>query len=379
MAEIYTRKGSPFYQCRFSSPTGIIRLSTGVRVGTGKDTRGLAQAQIEADRLEQEHLTDATAKNTPGGIPISLAHRGFAEEAKLRDNTLTRYEVSYKNLRAKFGDPLLNSFTRQRIEEFVQKRRLDHNPRTGKLITEATILRDLTYLSALCEWVATHEPAFENPVRKISKKHLRLKETKESGRWATEGQFEWVLSHVRYMPYRFVLIAAVELGLRKQEILNLDERKHVDLQARRLVLANVDRGETKTGRSRVVYLTDRAFSTLLSTLEARDAILKRHAAPPTTKVLVRPLSGLPLTTIDYWWWSLRNRLSREAPWLVGFRFHHWRHTHASWAAQRSVDEQTTQRNLGHTTASMTRRYRHLSDEVLRSGAEAFSRGGKRSD
>ena len=55
--------------------------------------------------------------------------------------------------------------------------------------------------------------------------------------------------------------------------------------------------------------------------------------------------------------------------IKDFRFHDLRHTHASWQAKCGISQAITQKTLGHKSPSMTNRYSHLRDEVLRPALE----------
>jgi integrase len=133
-----------------------------------------------------------------------------------------------------------------------------------------------------------------------------------------------------------------------------------------------DPGTGKTGRGRVVPLTQRAFDTLRSTLAHRNEVLRKRSLPSSRYVFIDPRSGNRMRSIHGWWYRLVEKAG-----LPGFRFHDLRHTFASWAIQRGVHERVVMAWLGHSTPSMTKRYAHLNPEMLYQAADKFSRGTKR--
>ena len=52
-------------------------------------------------------------------------------------------------------------------------------------------------------------------------------------------------------------------------------------------------------------------------------------------------------------------------------FHSLRHTHASWLVQAGTDLFTVQKQLGHTTATMTQRYSHLQENHFKTVTKVF--------
>lgn len=77
-------------------------------------------------------------------------------------------------------------------------------------------------------------------------------------------------------------------------------------------------------------------------------------------------AGQPLKEIKRLW----DRITKKAK-LEDVRIHDLRHTHASHLVSRGVSLTIVGELLGHTQASTTQRYAHLSDESLRDAANVF--------
>jgi len=114
---------------------------------------------------------------------------------------------------------------------------------------------------------------------------------------------------------------------------------------------------SKSGKSRVVPLTDAALN-----------ILKQTSAPgPFDYVFVNAKTGKHYTHIRHAW----HRLRKEAglPWL---RLHDLRHTYASMLVNAGQSLYVVQQCLGHADSRVTQRYAHLSSKSLQDAANCAS-------
>ena len=66
--------------------------------------------------------------------------------------------------------------------------------------------------------------------------------------------------------------------------------------------------------------------------------------------------------------AVRNTLKKDK--RINLR-HSLRHTHASWLVQAGTDLFTVQKQLGHTTATMTQRYSHLHENHFKAVTKVF--------
>lgn len=140
-------------------------------------------------------------------------------------------------------------------------------------------------------------------------------------------------------------------GVRKSELKNA-----------RWADVSLDRGElrlnqTKNGDSRTVLLSDEAKA-LLAGLPSRDKSDWLFPGRDGDK---------PITNIDK---SFRRIVARAN--ISDFTIHGLRHTHASWMVMGGCSLFVVSQALGHRSLSMSARYSHLSNDVLRSAGNVVS-------
>lgn len=163
---------------------------------------------------------------------------------------------------------------------------------------------------------------------------------------ATDGR-TWVIRHEAAPALRLYIVAALQTGARRGDLLNLRWRD-VDLRAR-----NVTFRLTKNGDARTVPMTD----TLRESLQALPRSLdpEAHVFPERDpKVLSRSFARLV------------KRLG-----IKDLRFHDLRHDAASTLTMAGVPQRTVMAILGHRDPRMTMRYQHLTPEHLRDAARAL--------
>jgi integrase len=157
----------------------------------------------------------------------------------------------------------------------------------------------------------------------------------------------WVIHHEPSAALRLYILAALQTGARRGELLALRWRD-VDMKARTLTFR-----QTKNGDARTVPMTE----TLHEAIEklARPLDGEAHVFPERDpKVLSRSFARL----VD--------RLS-----IRDLRFHDLRHDAASTLTMAGVPQRTIMAVLGHRDPRMTFRYQHLTPEHLRDAARAL--------
>jgi len=138
---------------------------------------------------------------------------------------------------------------------------------------------------------------------------------------------------------RPILVAALNTGMRKGEILSLKWDENIDLRHGFILL---DR--TKNGQRREVPIN--------ATLRAALQSLTRRLDSPY--VFFDPLTGKRYRDVKR---SFRSACRRAG--IKDFRFHDCRHTFASQLVMAGADLVTVMELLGHKTLAMTLRYSHL--------------------
>ncbi|HCP64120.1 MAG TPA: hypothetical protein DIU09_05975, partial [Hyphomonadaceae bacterium] len=140
-------------------------------------------------------------------------------------------------------------------------------------------------------------------------------------------------------------------GARKSEILGLMWNE-LDLERGRIVLP---RGRSKTGE-KVIPLNSASLAELTD-------------RPRSSRYVFPSLTGSDGPTVGLYksWEKVRQSLN-----LQGVRLHDLRHSFASFAAARGASLYVIGKALGHTQASTTQRYAHLSDDPVRRAAETVA-------
>lgn len=140
-------------------------------------------------------------------------------------------------------------------------------------------------------------------------------------------------------------------GARKSEILGLMWNE-LDLERGRIVLP---RGRSKTGE-KVIPLNSASLAELTD-------------RPRSSRYVFPSLTGSDGPTVGLYksWEKVRQSLN-----LQGVRLHDLRQSFASFAAARGASLYVIGKALGHTQASTTQRYAHLSDDPVRRAAETVA-------
>ena len=135
-----------------------------------------------------------------------------------------------------------------------------------------------------------------------------------------------------------IVIAALNTGMRKEEILSLEWEKHVDLK-HGFILLDI----TKNGDRREIPINQ----TLKNTLQG----IPRRLDSPYVFI---DQDGKRFKNVRR---SFHSALRKTG--IKDFTFHDLRHTFASHLVMSGVDITTIKELLGHKTLSMTLRYAHL--------------------
>ena len=146
-------------------------------------------------------------------------------------------------------------------------------------------------------------------------------------------------------------ILALNTGMRRGEILKL-KWEDVDLRNGLLLVK-----DTKNGESRAVPINDAVREALVGVVRRLDS----------QYVFCSP-KGQPMREIKHAFGSACHKAG-----IRDFRFHDLRHSAASFMAMGGVSLLAIGTILGHKTASMTKRYSHLSPGHLQSAVAAIDR------
>jgi integrase/recombinase XerD len=325
MASVY-RRGSVWW-VRFRFGGQHIRCSA--------KTTKKAEAQAYLHRLLEEYAQKSRGENDAPRRLLPEAMERFFEEATLKPRTLESYRFNSKVCARLMGHLHLDEISRRTLSEFVSTRK-----RSG--VTDATIRRDLAFLSSVFSMASRWGWVDTNPVTALNKKSL--KESRPRTRFITREEFAR-LHEAASDDLKPILILAVETGLRKEELLGL-KTSSIDFRRRELHLEI-----TKTNTPRRVPLSAKAMETIRELLEQRSR--------PRSSYLFCKADGRRSGNPKKAFWGACRRAGIE-----DFRFHDLRHTFASWWVQGGGDLYRLSRVLGHTTLQMSARYGHLRTDDL---------------
>jgi integrase len=226
-----------------------------------------------------------------------------------------------------FGKRLLSEITPYHVEKYKEKRR--------KTVTGAGVNRELALLKAMFNKAIQWEfVKMKNPVSEVS--------------YYPERQMERILSNdeaerlieVAGKSLKPVLIVALNTGMRKSEILELDW-KNVDF-ARRYI--RVER--SKNNRSRKIPMNSAVYEELQRARRNRSEYVFTQKR---TSERLRCVASAFKTAC-------------QKAGIEGLRFHDFRHTFATNLVMNGIDLVTVKEILGHSDISMTVRYSHPSDK-----------------
>lgn len=241
-----------------------------------------------------------------------------------------------------FGDRALDSITRAEVQQF-------HAAMCTKL-SPISANHHLTCIKRIFNLAVQWEVIGKSPAAGVKK----LAESSGRDRYLSLAEIKRFLEALDKSPcvvpasaLRFLLFT----GLRMGEALNLSWAD-VNAESRSVYLRH-----TKSGKSRRVYLCNDAWGEI----ERMESF--RQGAHP----FVFP-GRYPDTALGQPRACFRAAL-KEAE-IRDFRIHDLRHTMASYMVQSGATLFEVQKQLGHTTPSMTQRYAHLCDMDIRNRTEA---------
>ena len=189
-----------------------------------------------------------------------------------------------------------------------------------KAVSDATINRDLSVLRHILYWAVDQSILPANPLTR-----LRLARERRVRRPVMSVQEELRLLAVSPIHLKRIIIAALDTGMRRGEILN-QLWEHIDMQRKVL---SVSRSKTPEGEAREIPLTRRLYKLLEET--------RRNAG------LVFTYKNQPISHTIKTSWS--GALSNAK--LGHYRFHDLRHTHNTRLMEAGVMQEVRMALMGH--------------------------------
>ena len=263
-----------------------------------------------------------------------------------RKRSIKRDEQIYRlQIQPTFGQSRLDQITRQRILSLATSVK-DSGLSAASADHVSKLIRRLMTLAV--EW----EFLEKNPASRIQ----LFNEDNQVEHYLDEAQLKRLLKVLRTDANRPVCLICQFLlatGCRLNEALTA-QWSLIDRENR---VWRVSAINSKSGKSRVVPLTDAALSVLneIGTEGSFD------------HVFVNSKTGKHYTHIRHTWIRLRNKAG--LPWL---RLHDLRHTYASMLVNSGQSLYAVQQCLGHADSRVTQRYAHLSTKTLQDAANCAS-------
>lgn len=311
---------------------------------TGKGAQTLAEAreekQAERAREDRDSLTFAEFYRQTYE-PLSKANKSF--------QSCNTERCLYKWIEPVIGDKPLSKVSPLHLERI--KKNMADAGRAPRTIHYALAL--IRQVFNLARTLNLHEG--QNPVNQVKKpradnRRVRFLSHEEAERLLTELR-DSGLEQLHDMS-----LLALHCGLRAGEIFNLSwdcidfERGSVRLK------------DTKSGRGRVVFMTERVrnmFERRSETADGRGLVFPARTGSQSQEVSNTFAAVIERMGFNKGIMDRRDRLV----------FHSLRHTFASWLVEAGTDLFTVRELLGHSSLSMTERYSHLSPGTLQAAAK----------
>ena len=292
----------------------------------------------QAEAIEQKLKDEANGRRyqlvqyDPDLTVAALAAR-FLSDSQPRPHHIWHL----KSLLPFFGDFPVIRLNRNMAREFRQWRKRQN-------VTDATVNRGLSVLRHILFWAVDESLLQSNPMARVP----LVQERRVKHPVMTPSEEDRVLAVVPdYL--RHIVIAALDTGMRRGEILN-QRWEDVDLVRR---LLSVTKSKTAGGESREIPLTNRL----------RDIL----GANPKDEGIVFTYHGHPLSWIRKGWLGALKRAG-----LRHFRFHDLRHTFNTRLMEAGVIQDVRMAIMGHSGGSKVHSmYTHVELPVKRQAIAAL--------
>lgn len=304
-----------------------------------------------ADHYDTHYLTEAeyVGEKKVSGLRSLATPKGFLETLRAHFGKRQLLSITYGDIR-KFRDARLKAPTRSDIARHERELKDDPKAELRSTRTVTSVNRELALLRRIFNVAQREGWMRRNPMHggdslicvAAEHKRERIITLDEETRLldACTGKRE----HLRP-----VIIAALETGMRKGELLKL-KWSDVNFDTR---IINVRAFNTKTMRAREVAMSARLKSEL-------ERLWQK--SPRDSDALVFGISDDVKKSFDS---------ARRAAGLSDVRFHDLRHTHATRLVAAHIPLPEVGRALGHTQANTTYRYVNANIESARRVADAL--------
>ncbi len=315
---------------------------------TGTPNRTLAKQQ---EAMIKTDLMKGLVKSEQAQGPV--AFKALAEmylaapDVKRQASYPVKVSTVQKRFIPAFRDMLVQAIRPTLIEKYRELRRQEVGYH-GKLVTPATLNRDMALLKHMFSYAIREGWQDRNPVRKVKFE----KENNVRDRVLEPEEFDWLQKHSA--PHlQAINLMAYQTAMRSGEILGLTWDR-VDWKAG---LIRLQAEDTKTDEARLVPLTAELTDLL------RDLYKVRYLHEPHVFLANGQSVGSVKTAFK--------AACRRAK-IKGFRFHDFRHTAVTNMRRAGIDHLTIMKITGHKTLEVFKRYNSFLEGDLKDAAHRFN-------
>lgn len=293
-----------------------VRHARSTGTGNRKIAEQIAQKHKEELVLKAAHLTELN----PQMRFAELAARFLAEgEAKAWHHDRLKPLLPY------FGEMAISRIGKAQVRQYRQAR---HGAKT---LTETTLNRDIECLRHILYWAVDEGFIAINPLARIQLARVRRKKKPVLSPAEEKLLLAQAAPHLRQ-----IIIAALDTGMRRGEILN-QRWEDVDFSRK---LLYVSHSKTPEGEAREIPFTERLHA-LLSEIRKDTGLIFTYEGKPIHKIKTAWRAAIRRSGIRY------------------IRFHYLRHTFNTRLLELGISREVRMALLGHTFGDTHESYEHV--------------------
>ncbi|WP_028321271.1 tyrosine-type recombinase/integrase [Desulfatiglans anilini] len=307
-------------------------------------------ARIRAERIEGKRKSRKEVREAKKKRPLTFRDL-FQKHYFPHSQATKRNAQSWRREDALFRlwvDPVIGSKALPDVSAFHLERIKSDMAKAGR--APRSVHYALALVRQVYNYAKTHDfYNGESPISKVKKPSIQ---DNRRMRYLTKGEAESLLDELakKSTDVHDMALVSLHTGLRAGEIFSL---QWGDVDISRGTVAIKD---TKSGRNRVVFMTDRVKAMFESRWEGAPTDLVFPGREGKKIVQMSDTFNRVVATLGF------NQGIEDPRQRVCF--HTCRHSHASWLVEQGTDLYTVKELLGHANFSMTSRYSHLGENVL---------------